>query len=224
VVTSALFNSETNWFVLLVDHNLPRRGSQTNQFVYTGGVDKAQASRRRLLDAAAVEFAAHGIAGARVDRISTEAKVSKAQMYAYYGSKEGLFDAVLAGHVEGILDAVPLTPGDLPGYAVRLYDAYLAHPQLVRLASWARLERTPTGHLFTEADETPKIQAIAQAQDAGHIDPALPPADVHSMVISLAMTWSPSSLTYTAAATDHASDHDRRRTSLAAAVRRAFAP
>jgi AcrR family transcriptional regulator len=183
-------------------------------------VDKAQASRRRLLDAAAAEFAAHGIAGGRVDRISAEAKVSKAQLYAYYGSKEGLFDAVLA---EDILDAVPLTANDLPGYAVRLYDAYLAHPRLVRLAAWARLERTPAGHLFAEASEAPKIAAIAQAQRDGHIDPTLPPADVHSMVISLAMTWSPGSLTYTATATDHAADHERRRASLATTVRRAFA-
>jgi hypothetical protein len=138
-------------------------------------------------------------------------------------SKEGLFDAVLADHVEDILGAVPLTANDLPGYAVRLYDAYLAHPRLVRLAAWARLERTPAGHLFGEASEAPKIQAIAQAQRDGHIDPALPPADVHSMVISLAMTWSPGSLTYTATATDHAADHERRRASLATAVRRAFA-
>jgi AcrR family transcriptional regulator len=159
-----------------------------------------------------------------VDRISAEAKVSKAQMYAYYGSKEGLFDAVLTDQVEDILDAAPLTADDLPGYAVRLYDAYLAHPQLVRLATWARLERTPTGHLFTEADEAPKIQAIAKAQDAGRVDPSLPPADVHSLVISMAMTWSPSSLTYTATAADRAIDHDRRRASLAAAVRRAFTP
>lgn len=50
-------------------------------------------------------------------------------MYAYYGSKEGLFDAVLTDQVEDILDAAPLTADDLPGYAVRLYDAYLAHPQ-----------------------------------------------------------------------------------------------
>jgi hypothetical protein len=94
----------------------------------------------------------------------------------------------------------------------------------VRLATWARLERTPTGHLFTEADEAPKIQAIAKAQDAGRVDPSLPPADVHSLVISMAMTWSPSSLTYTATAADRAIDHDRRRASLAAAVRRAFTP
>ena len=187
-------------------------------------MDKAQASRRRLLDAAAAEFAAHGVAGARVDRISVDAKVSKAQMYAYHGSKEALFDAVLADHVEAILDAVPLTADDLPGYAVRLYDAYLAHPQLVRLAAWARLERTPAGHLFAETDEAPKVQAIARAQDTGQIDPALPPADVHAMVISLAMTWSPSSLTYAATSADPPADHDRRRSSLAAAVRRAFTP
>ncbi|PRY32415.1 TetR family transcriptional regulator [Umezawaea tangerina] len=187
-------------------------------------MDKAQASRRRLLDAGAVEFAEHGIAGGRVDRISAEAKVSKAQLYAYYGSKEALFDAVLHDQVSGILDAAPLTAEDLPGYAVRLYDAYLDRPRLVRLATWARLERTPEGHLFTEADETPKTDAIARAQRAGHVDPSLPPADVHSMVISLAMTWSPSSLTYTATTADAEADHDRRRASLAAAVRRAFGP
>ncbi|WP_285902302.1 TetR family transcriptional regulator [Frankia sp. AiPs1] len=187
-------------------------------------MDRAQASRRRLLDAAAVEFAAYGVAGARVDRISNEAKVSKAQLYAYYGSKESLFDAVLADQVDAILDAVPLTAEDLPGYAVRLYDAYLARPQLVRLAAWGRLERTPVGHLFAEADEALKIQAIARAQDAGHVNPALPAVDVHSMVISLAMTWSPGSLTYTATAADPGVDHDRRRASLAAAVRHAFTP
>lgn len=185
-------------------------------------MDKGQASRQRLLTAATAEFAAHGIAGARVDRISAEAKVSKAQMYAYYGDKEELFDAVLAREITGILDSVPLTPQDLPGYAVGLYDAYLTSPHLVRLATWARLERTPSGHLFSEEAEIPKIQAIIEAQRSGHIDPALPPADVHSLVIAMAITWSPSSATYAATLADPQQDHDRRRASLATAVRRAF--
>jgi AcrR family transcriptional regulator len=185
-------------------------------------VTRAQASRRRLLDAAAVEFAAHGVAGARVDRISAEAKTSKAQMYAYYSTKEGLFDAVLADQVGAILDAVPLTAEDLPGYAVRLYDAYLERPQLVRLATWARLERNPHGHLFAEAEEKPKIDAIAKAQQAGLLDSGMAPADLHAMVISLAMTWSPSSLTYAASPRDPSIDHERRRAGLAEAVHRAF--
>ncbi|WP_033346342.1 TetR family transcriptional regulator [Catenuloplanes japonicus] len=187
-------------------------------------MNKADASRRRLLDAGAVEFAAHGVAGARVDRISADARVSKAQLYAYYGSKEALFDAVLSDRVSVILGEVPLTPEDLPGYAVRLYDAYLADPRMVRLATWARLERTPVGHLFSAADEVPKAEAIAGAQRDGLVDDALPPADVHSMVVSLAMTWSPASITYAATADDPGADHDRRRASLAEVVRRAFSP
>jgi AcrR family transcriptional regulator len=180
-------------------------------------VDRSQASRRRLLDAGAVEFAAYGVAGARVDRISVDAKVSKAQIYSYYAGKEKLFDAVLEDQVNDILDKAPLT-ADLPGYAVRLYDAYLEHPQLVRLATWARLERIPAGPLFPRADDTAKIEVIAAAQRAGRIRTDIPAADIHAMVIAMAMTWSPSSLTYTATPADPAADHHRRRASLAAAV------
>lgn len=187
-------------------------------------MDRSQASRRRLLEAAAIEFGSHGIAGARVDRISVDAKVSKAQMYAYFDGKEALFDAVLADQVNAFLNVVPLDAGDLPGYAVRLYDAYLERPQLVRLATWARLERTPGGHLFTGSDDTAKVEAIGEAQRAGRIRADIPAVDVHAMAIALAMTWSPSSLTFTATSADPRADHDRRRASLAAAVRHAFEP
>jgi AcrR family transcriptional regulator len=54
------------------------------------------ATKERLLEAATAEFAAHGIAGARVDRIAAAARANKQLIYAYFGSKEQLFDAVLA--------------------------------------------------------------------------------------------------------------------------------
>ena len=184
-------------------------------------MDRSQAGRRRLLDAGAVEFAAHGVAGARVDRISADAKVSKAQIYSYYEGKEKLFDAVLEDQVNDILDKAPLT-ADLPDYAVRLYDAYLDQPQLVRLATWARLERHPAGPLFPGVDEADKLAVITEGQGAGRIRTDIPAADLHAMVISLAMTWAASSLTYTATPADSADDHHRRRTSLAAAARAAF--
>ncbi|WP_432013586.1 TetR family transcriptional regulator [Streptomyces cucumeris] len=185
-------------------------------------MDKAQASRRRLLNAGAVEFAAHGIAGARVDRISADAKVSKAQMYAYYSSKEGLFDAVLAERIQEIVDAVPFTLDDLPRYAVGIYDACVRQPQMVRLATWARLERTPTGRLLKEAED-PKILAITQAQRDGLIPSTLPAEDLYDMLIALALAWSPGSLAFTASEADPAEDNQRRRTSLAAAVARVLA-
>jgi AcrR family transcriptional regulator len=177
--------------------------------------------RRRLLDAGAAEFAAHGVAGARVDRISLDAKVSKAQIYSYYEGKEKLFDAVLDDQVNDILDKAPLT-ADLPNNAIRLYDAYLEQPQLVRLATWARLERTPVGPLFPATDETAKVEVIAEAQRAGGVRADIPATDIHAMVIGLALTWAQSSLTYTATPADPEDDHRRRRASLAAAVRDAF--
>ncbi|MEU9780783.1 TetR family transcriptional regulator [Streptomyces phaeochromogenes] len=185
-----------------------------------------QATRRRLLDAAAAEFATYGIAGARVDRISANARANKAQMYAYYGNKDGLFDAVFNDHAEKIIHAVPMTAEDLPGYATRLYDACLLHPELVRLAAWARLERVPTGPLLTsmDAQTARKLEAITTAQRSGHIDPSLNPADVLSIVTAMALTWSPVGLIHTASPDDPESEHEGRRRALAETVRRAFTP
>lgn len=193
----------------------------------TGQITSAgQASRRRLLDAATAEFATYGIAGARVDRISAAARVNKAQLYAYFGNKDKLFDAVFAEHLDLIVGTVPVTGDDLPGYAVRLYDAYLVHPELVRLATWARLERTPTGDLFhfMPGHDTEKLRSITDAQAAGAVDPSIPAADVLVMVTALSMTWSPASVMYTASTDEPESAHAQRRAALSRTVRRAFAP
>jgi AcrR family transcriptional regulator len=185
-----------------------------------------QATRRRLLDAAATEFARYGIAGARVDRIAAAAPANKAQIYAWFTSKDGLFDAVFAEHLALIVDLVPLDATDLPGYAVRLYDSYLERPEVVLLATWARLERVPAGDLLTPAadDVAAKHAAIADAQDRGLVTAEMAPADVYSLVIALSMAWSPASVTVAADPGDDPAEHDRRRTALATAVRGAFAP
>ncbi|MGW7658026.1 TetR family transcriptional regulator, partial [Streptomyces tendae] len=105
---------------------------------------KSDATRRRLLDAATADFAAHGIAGARVDRIAAAADVNKAQLYAYFGDKLGLFGAVFRLHADAVVDAVPFTADDLPRYAVRLYETAIGRPELIRLATWAKLEGVVT--------------------------------------------------------------------------------
>lgn len=183
-------------------------------------------SRQRLLDAATAEFAARGIAGARVDRIAAAAAVNKAQMYQWFGSKDGLFDAVFARHLDRIVDIVPFTPYDLPGYAVALYDSYLDEPELIRLASWYRLERVPDGELLAAhpGRTDHKLKAIAQAQAEGRIVPDIPPADVYAAIIALAGVWSPISGTYAAARRDPKAAHKRRRESLRGLVARALVP
>jgi TetR/AcrR family transcriptional regulator len=54
-----------------------------------------EASRTAILQAALVEFAQEGIAGARMDAIAAAAGVNKALLYYYFRDKEGLYGAVL---------------------------------------------------------------------------------------------------------------------------------
>jgi AcrR family transcriptional regulator len=183
-----------------------------------------EATRQRLLQAAAAEFSDHGIAGARVDRIVAAARAGKGQLYSYFTSKDGLFDAVLDAHIEEIANRVALDGADLAEYAVGLYDHALEHPRLLRLAAWARLERTPEGELFPTAAhyDDDKRAAIAAAQQRGVIDPSFDPADILSMVTAVALGWSPVSLTY--AIGDTGGKKKRRRRALAKVVTRMFAP
>jgi len=52
-------------------------------------------TRRNILDAALVEFAAKGLAGARVDEIAARSGSNKRMIYEYFGNKEGLWLTVL---------------------------------------------------------------------------------------------------------------------------------
>jgi len=154
-------------------------------------VGDAEATKRRLLDAATAEFAKYGIAGARVDRIAAAAAANKAQIYHYFGSKEGLFDAVFDEFVAQTLREVPIDPTDLPEYAGRLYDGYLRHPELTRIASWYRLERAETAEPLQSilAANQSKIDAIAKAQADGVLPDRFDPADLLALVLTVAQMW-----------------------------------
>src|SRR4029077_1199177 len=135
----------------------------------------ADATRRRLLDAAFAEFAEHGIAGARVERIARAADSNKAQIYHYFGGKAQLFDAVFQQATAEMEAEVPFDPHDLPGYAARLVSLHERRPEIMRLCTWQRLERgdfepNPDGVVFARA----QIEAIAQAQRTGELPAHFP--------------------------------------------------
>ena len=178
----------------------------------------SEAARARILAAATEEFAAHGIAGARVDRIVERSGMSKPMLYAYFGGKDSLFDAVFQSHVVANSERVPFTADDLPGYATRLYDDYLADPALIRLLMWKRLERNVAGYLYPglEEHDARHLSAIAEQQGAGTIRRDLDAADIWSLLIATAATWAQGSITSIATADDPEAVHRRRRRALAA--------
>lgn len=58
---------------------------------------------RRILEAARNHFYAHGLERASVDAIAAEAGVSKMTIYSNFGSKEGLFEAVVQDRTDRVM-------------------------------------------------------------------------------------------------------------------------
>jgi AcrR family transcriptional regulator len=144
-------------------------------------------TKARILDAATAEFAAHGLAGARVDRIAERAGANKQRLYAYFGDKEALFDSALEANIDRLLDEIPFNVLDLPGYALAMFDFAHEHPELVRLLRWHTLERPGVlGALPNPAESTRrKVAGLRQAQEAGVVDGTLPAEHLLDLLLSL---------------------------------------
>ena len=123
-------------------HELHRMGSR----------GQPEESRAAILQAAAQEFAEHGIAGARTDAIAREARVNKALLYYYFKDKETLYSAVLDEAFSGLKTAVfrvfdsELTPRDkILAYVGTYFDFVAAHQLYPRLMQ-REMMRAPGGH------------------------------------------------------------------------------
>ena len=149
----------------------------------------AAATRASILAAAVAEFAERGFAGARIDRIAEASQVNKRMIYVYFGEKEGLFAATLQHVLSELIDAVPITEQDLPGYAVRLFDYLVAHPEALRLTMWRHLERPDAGPAVREL-YTKKVEAMRNVADAAGLDGrAIPATDLLVLVQGMTSAW-----------------------------------
>jgi len=91
----------------------PRRGSRR----------QPEASRYAILQAALVEFAQEGLAGARMDRIAVSAGVNKALLYYYFHDKERLYGEVLDRFFAQLRQRV-MAVCDQPGTAGERFLSY----------------------------------------------------------------------------------------------------
>jgi AcrR family transcriptional regulator len=100
----------------------------------------SERTRANIIDVATSEFAERGLSGARVDRIAERTRTSKRMLYYYFGSKEGLYHAVLLSYYEKLRSAEAAL--DLvhkpPMVALRMlveftFDYHVKHAGIVRL-------------------------------------------------------------------------------------------
>lgn len=182
----------------------------------------AEATKARILAAAVDEFAAHGLAGGRVDRIAAAAQANKRSIYVYFGDKAGLFDAALddvIGRIE------PVDIDDLPGWAGRVFDHMHADPDAWRLSMWQVLEAPDRGVEQSEVTAA-RLEAMADPRQ-GAVTGGIAIPDVISLIVGLTRGWfmTPRSLLGTGGV-DPDSDERRaaHRAALVETVRRMIAP
>jgi AcrR family transcriptional regulator len=164
------------------------RMSVTQPGARAGRPRDAAATKELLLAAATDEFAEHGLAGARIDRIAERAGANKRLLYVYFGDKDQLFDAVLERQIATLAEAVPLTADDLGAFAAAKFDHLLAYPQVARLAAWRSFER-PEPAAIELRSYAAKVEAVAAAQRAGKVWDGIPAVDLLAMVLRMTDSW-----------------------------------
>jgi TetR/AcrR family transcriptional regulator len=120
---------------------MPRLAQNRSTSPYRLGTrGQPEESRAAILQAAAKEFAQHGIDGARTDAIARQAKVNKALLYYYFKDKEGLYGAVLDSAFSGLKQTVfqvlesDRSPREkMLAYAGAYFDFIASNPQYPRL-------------------------------------------------------------------------------------------
>ncbi len=139
-------------------------------------VRNPEQTRRSILRAATKEFAAHGLEGGRTDRIAANAGIAKRMIFHYFGSKDGLFQAVLEANYAKIRTAerdLKLSSREPMAAMAELvefsFDWFLSHPEFIPLLNEANLHNAR--HLRTSASvldlNMPLVELISDVLDRG---------------------------------------------------------
>jgi len=151
-----------------------------------------------ILDVATTEFAEKGLSGARIDQIAAATKTSKRMIYYYFGSKEGLYLAVLEESyrrmrsIEAQLNLNDLPPEDalrrLVGFTFDHHHGNQAYVRLVMSENMERGSYLAQSKIIRELN-VPAIGAIdklyARGVAQGVFRPGLDPIDIHASISAL---------------------------------------
>jgi AcrR family transcriptional regulator len=147
--------------------------------------------RERLLEAARTEFAARGLAGARVDTIARDAEASKERLYAHFSTKRDLFDAALGESIGRWMAVVPFDAHDLPAWASALYDHLASNPDDARLLLWGQIEGValPSPGVLDHGQLEARRDSVRDAQAAGQISTGWDADELLTMVFGVVLGW-----------------------------------
>lgn len=164
-------------------------------------VDRAtdtEETRENILNVATQEFSSKGLSGARIDEIAERTDTSKRMIYYYFGSKDGLYRAVIEREYGRIRDAEEeLDLAALPAnealrhLIIRTFDWHFQHPDFVRLVMNENIHLA--AHLdhvegIRERNETVIASLLAilrKGEEEGSFRKGIDPIDLHMNITAL---------------------------------------
>lgn len=151
-----------------------------------------------ILEVATREFAAHGLAGARIEKIQQQTRTSKRMIYYHFGSKEGLYQAVIerafdkARQVDRGFDPQTGTPEQaLKKMAGNAFEAFSKNPEFVRLLTFENLSGAPfirqseRASLLNRLAVADMEQVLQRGQRDGSVRKDCKPLDVYITMVGL---------------------------------------
>ncbi len=155
-------------------------------------------TRAEILRAAILEFGEKGLAGARIDAIAAATKTSKRMIYYYFGSKDGLYLAVLEHSYALVRDSeLQLHLDDMdPQTALRclttvMFDHHLGNEHYIRIVMSENINR---GRYLAQSSKIQELNRPAitllrgiyeRGVAAGVFRAGLDATDVHASISAL---------------------------------------
>lgn len=152
-------------------------------------------TKENIIEVATQEFVDAGFSGARVDQIANRTKTSKRMIYYYFGSKEGLYLAVLERayakirSLENRLNLADLDPeAAMRSLIANTFDHDDANPDFVQLVSIEnihRAEHLKSSEVLRRANSgVIDIIAgiLARGEATGVFRRKVDPVDLHQMI------------------------------------------
>jgi AcrR family transcriptional regulator len=155
-------------------------------------------TKANIMEVAAAEFGEKGLAGARIDEIAAATQTSKRMIYYYFGSKEGLYLAVLeesykrVREIEAELHLQDLEPEQaLRRLVAFTFDHHLNHENYIRLVMSENINR---GQYLAQSQRiqelnVPAIAAIQHLYERGVKEgvfrKGLDAVDIHASISAL---------------------------------------
>ena len=155
-------------------------------------------TRENIIEVATHEFSEKGLAGARIDLIAEATRTSKRMIYYYFGSKEGLYLAVLEEayrrirNIEAALHLEDLPPEEALRTLVSFtVDYQRANPDFIRLVMNENIYR---GKFLAQSSRiqelnVPAIAAVdavyRRGVEAGVFRAGIDPVDLHMSISAL---------------------------------------